>query len=153
MYQDEYGLSEILDKKAQHSMIWLAWKQDDFPAFKAFIEAFKGILNDDRYDSPFWQHRLGLFYLRYRDYLEAISHFLNGLESCSENESKLNIQSALGYCYLKTGEIKKANDHYECCLKMLGDDATIISFPYLNQLRGSLMRIKSKNSNMEMSPA
>ena len=58
----------------------MAWNRDNFEHFSFFMEEFKDVLSTKRYASAYWQNRLGQFYLKHKDYDNAIKHFEIGLK-------------------------------------------------------------------------
>lgn len=74
-----FGKEETIDNSTKNSLIWLAWKRDNFEYFSLFMTEFKDVLTTKRYDSAYWQHRFGEFYLKHKDYKNASKYFTIGL--------------------------------------------------------------------------
>jgi len=74
-----FGGDGTIDNSTKNSLIWLAWKRDNFKYFRFFMEEFKDVLETKRYASAYWQNRLGQFYLKHKDYKNAIKFLENGL--------------------------------------------------------------------------
>jgi predicted alpha/beta superfamily hydrolase len=74
-----FGGDGQIDNNTKDALIWLAWKRDNFEYFNIFMNEFKDVLTTERYASAYWQNRLGQFYLKYKDYENAIKYFNNGL--------------------------------------------------------------------------
>ncbi|WP_299158540.1 alpha/beta hydrolase-fold protein [uncultured Tenacibaculum sp.] len=75
-----FGGDEKIDDSTKNSLIWLAWKRDNFKYFSFFMEEFKGVLETKRYDSAYWKNRLGQFYLKHKDYKNAVIFFEKGIK-------------------------------------------------------------------------
>jgi predicted alpha/beta superfamily hydrolase len=75
-----FGGNGKIDDSTKNSLIWLAWKRDNFKYFRFFMEEFKDVLKTKRYQSAYWQNRLGQFYLKHKDYKNAIAFFENGIK-------------------------------------------------------------------------
>jgi predicted alpha/beta superfamily hydrolase len=74
-----FGGDGNIDENTKNGLIWLAWNSDDFKQFSFFMEEFKDVLETERYASAYWQNRFGQFYLRHKDYHNAIKYFNTGL--------------------------------------------------------------------------
>ncbi|MTI87728.1 MAG: esterase [Balneolaceae bacterium] len=61
---ERFGTDPAIDASTKNSLIWLAWRTDDFRSFKYFMEEFDDVLSTRRYASAYWQNRLGQFYLK-----------------------------------------------------------------------------------------
>ncbi len=77
--EKRFGGTGKIDNSTKNSLIWLAWKRDNFKYFSFFMEEFKDVLETKRYASAYWQNRLGQFYLKHKDYKNAIKFLENGL--------------------------------------------------------------------------
>lgn len=75
-----FGRNKKLEQNTQNSLIWLAWNKNNFKYFSYFMEEFKDVLKTKRYDNAYWQNRLALFYLKHKDYKNAIKFFENGIK-------------------------------------------------------------------------
>ncbi len=74
-----FGGDGKIAESTKNSLIWLARDHDNFKYFSFFMEEFKDVLKTKRYASAYWQHRLGQFYLKHKDYKNAIKFFEAGL--------------------------------------------------------------------------
>ena len=74
-----FGGDGEIDNSTKNALIWLAWKRDNFKYFSFFMEEFKDVLETNRYKSAYWQNRLGQFYLKYKDYINASKYFERGI--------------------------------------------------------------------------
>ncbi|MCD2259988.1 alpha/beta hydrolase-fold protein [Psychroserpens luteolus] len=74
-----FGGDETIDNSTKNGLIWLAWNRDNFEYFNLFMTEFKDVLTTKRYASAYWQNRFGQFYLKHKDYQNAIKHFNVGL--------------------------------------------------------------------------
>ena len=86
-----FGGDGKIDNSTKNALIWLAWKRDNFKYFSIFMNEFKEVLSTQRYASAYWQNRLGQFYLKHKDYNNAIKFFNYGLTKYpnSNFESKM----------------------------------------------------------------
>jgi len=75
-----FGGDGKIDNATKDRLIWLAENHDNFKYFSFFMEEFKEVLTTKRYASAYWQNRLGQFYLKYKDYKNAIKFFEIGLK-------------------------------------------------------------------------
>lgn len=76
-----FGGDGKIDNSTKNALIWLAWKRDNFKYFSFFMERFKEVLETNRYKSAYWQNRLGQFYLKHKDYKNAIKFFERGINN------------------------------------------------------------------------
>ncbi|WP_298758304.1 alpha/beta hydrolase-fold protein [uncultured Psychroserpens sp.] len=74
-----FGGDGTIDNSTKNGLIWLAWNRDNFEYFNLFMTEFKDVLTTKRYDSAYWQNRFGQFYLKHKDYQNAIKYFNIGL--------------------------------------------------------------------------
>lgn len=77
---ERFGMDKQIDNDTKDALIWLAWKRNNFEYFNIFMTEFKDVLTTKRYDSAYWQNRFGQFYLKHKDYQNAIKYFNIGLE-------------------------------------------------------------------------
>jgi len=75
-----FGGEGKIDNPTKDRLIWLAENHDNFKYFSFFMEEFKEVLSTKRYASAYWQNRFGQFYLKYKDYDNAIKFFEIGLK-------------------------------------------------------------------------
>ncbi|CAM1362783.1 alpha/beta hydrolase-fold protein [Tenacibaculum xiamenense] len=103
-----FGLPSEIDDGVKNSLIWLAWKRDNFTYFKIFMEKFKDVLQTKRYQSGYWQNRLGQFYLKYKDFNNAIKHFEIGVSKYKDSKQITKIYTGLSKAYRAIGNNEKA---------------------------------------------
>jgi len=75
-----FGGDGTIDNATKDRLIWLAENHDNFKYFSFFMEEFKDVLSTKRYASAYWQNRFGQFYLKYKDYKNAIKFFEAGIK-------------------------------------------------------------------------
>ena len=90
-----FGGDGSIHNNTKNSLIWLAWNRDNFKYFSFFMEEFKDVLSTPRYASAYWQNRLGQFYLKHKDYKNAIKYFENGLSKYPNSEFDVNLKEGL----------------------------------------------------------
>jgi len=90
-----FGFDSSIDNSTKNSLIWLAWNRDNFEYFKFFVNEFKDVLKTKRYDSAYWQYRFGQFYLKHKDYTNAIKYFNAGLTKYPNSKFEKQIKEGL----------------------------------------------------------
>ena len=75
-----FGGEDKIDNPTKDRLIWLAENHDNFKYFSFFMTEFSDVLSTERYASAYWQNRFGQFYLKYKDYDNAIKHFEIGIK-------------------------------------------------------------------------
>ena len=75
-----FGGDGEIDNKTKNGLIWLARDRDNFEYFNLFMTEFSDVLSTERYASAYWQNRFGQFYLKHKDYENAIKYFEIGIE-------------------------------------------------------------------------
>lgn len=113
-----FGTDPEIDQSTKNSLIWLAWKQDDFPSFVLFMDAFKEVLTTPRYASAYWQNRLGQFYLKYKDTTHAIEYFSRGIDQYPDPKFMSAMHAGLGGAYALENDLSKAKKHYKQAIKL-----------------------------------
>ncbi|NER12094.1 esterase [Leptobacterium flavescens] len=81
-----FGGEGKIDNSTKNRLIWLAWNRDNFEYFSFFMEEFKDVLSTQRYASAYWQNRFGQFYLKHKDYKNAIRYFEAGIKKYPNTE-------------------------------------------------------------------
>lgn len=76
-----FGGDGNIDDNTKNALIWLAWNRDNFKYFSFFMTEFTDVLSTRRYASAYWQNRFGQFYLKHKDYKNAIKYFENGIST------------------------------------------------------------------------
>jgi predicted alpha/beta superfamily hydrolase len=93
-----FGGDGRIDDSTKNGLIWLAWNRNDFEYFNIFMTEFKDVLTTKRYASAYWQNRFGQFYLKHKDYQNAVKYFDAGLNqypnSNFEQEMKQGLMDA-----------------------------------------------------------
>lgn len=110
-----FGFSEEIDNSTKNTLIWLAWKRDNFKYYNFFMTEFKDVLETRRYQSEYWQNRFGQFYLKYQDYDEAIEHFNTVIDKL---EKSARVFNGLGKAYLGKNETALAIVNLKEAIKM-----------------------------------
>jgi len=90
-----FGGDGKIDDSTKNSLIWLAWKRDNYKYFSFFMEEFKDVLKTKRYASAYWQNRLGQFYLKHKAYKNAIKFFENGIKNHPNSRLDETMKKAL----------------------------------------------------------
>ncbi|NVK53431.1 MAG: esterase [Flavobacteriaceae bacterium] len=90
-----FGADIKSEQSTQNSLIWLAWKRDNFKYFSFFMEEFKDVLKTRRYASAYWQNRLGQFYLKHKDYKNAIKFFETGIKKYPNTNFQSDMEKGL----------------------------------------------------------
>lgn len=89
-----------IDYNTKNGLIWLVWNRNNFEYFNIFMTEFKDVLTTKRYATAYWQNRFGQFYLKHKDYQNAIKYFNAGLtkypDSSFEEEMRLGIIDTKG---------------------------------------------------------
>ncbi len=90
-----FGGDGSIDDSTKNSLIWLAWRRNNFKYFSYFMNEFKEVLSTKRYASAYWQNRLGQFYLKHKDYKNAIIYFTRGLEKYPNTNFQKEMEEGL----------------------------------------------------------
>lgn len=115
---ERFGTDPEIDASTKNSLIWLAWKQDDFASFEGFMDDFKDVLSTPRYASAYWQNRLGQFYLKYEDAPHAIEYFTRGINEYPDPEYLTVMHAGLAGGFALDGDISNAKSHYKEAIKL-----------------------------------
>ncbi|MEP2935778.1 MAG: alpha/beta hydrolase-fold protein [Gilvibacter sp.] len=92
---ERFGGDSQIDDNTKNGLIWLAWNRDNFKYFNIFMTEFKDVLTTDRYASAYWQNRFGQFYLKHKDYENAIKYFNEGLTKYPSSNFQEKMQQGL----------------------------------------------------------
>ena len=96
--EKRFGSDDSIYESTKNSLIWLGLNRDNFKYFSFFMEEFKDVLETKRYANAYWQNRLAQFYLKHKDYKNAIKYFNAGLTKYPntnfEAEMKLGLSEA-----------------------------------------------------------
>lgn len=92
---ERFGLDKQIDNSTKDALIWLAWKRNNFEYFTLFMTEFKDVLTTKRYASAYWQNRFGQFYLKHKDYQNAIKYFKAGLAKYPNSQFEKEMQKGL----------------------------------------------------------
>lgn len=135
-YGGKFDLSENLDAKAKDILIWLSWKENNFPAFKFFMTEFQDVLSDYKYGTSLWQNRIGQFYLKYGDVEKAIHYFKKGIEEFQNVEYVGLLYAGLSMAYYRKGNDKLVSKYYS--------KASLVASAFNNtELNAYLIRLKT----------
>jgi len=77
---ERFGGDGKINNATKDLLIWLAWNRNNFEYFSFFMEEFSDVLSTKRYASAYWQNRFGQFYLKHKDYDNAIKYFEIGIK-------------------------------------------------------------------------
>ncbi|MGD1841034.1 MAG: alpha/beta hydrolase-fold protein [Thermonemataceae bacterium] len=100
---ERFGMDKQIDNSTKDALIWLAWKRNNFEYFTLFMTEFEEVLTTKRYASAYWQNRFGQFYLKHKDYQNAIKYFKAGLTQYPNSQFEEEMQK--GLIDAKTGKI------------------------------------------------
>jgi predicted alpha/beta superfamily hydrolase len=112
---DRFGFLENIDDSTKNTLIWLAWKRDNFEYFDLFMTEFKDVLQTKRYQSEYWQNRLGQYYLKYKKYDQAIIFFNKAKD---EFEQTAQIYNGLGRAYLAKKDKELAIENFKMAIDL-----------------------------------
>jgi len=90
-----FGFDSQIDYNTKNMLIWLAWKRNNFEYFDFFMTEFEEVLTTQRYASAYWQNRFGQFYLKHKDYENAIKYFKVGLTKYPNSKFEKQMQKGL----------------------------------------------------------
>ena len=90
-----FGIDKTVNESTQNSLIWLGLNRDNFKYFSFFMEEFKDVLKTKRYANAYWQHRLAQFYLKHKDYKNAIKFFEAGLSKYPKTQFEERMKKGL----------------------------------------------------------
>ena len=90
-----FGGDGRIDGSTKNALIWLAWNRNNFKYFNLFMTEFKDVLNTKRYASAYWQNRFGQFYLKHKDYQNAIKYFDAGLTKYPNSRFEKEMQKGI----------------------------------------------------------
>ncbi|MTI40610.1 alpha/beta hydrolase-fold protein [Fulvivirga lutimaris] len=135
---ERFGMSQEIDYATKNTLIWMAWNQDEFSAFKQFMTEFEDVLGTPRYASAYWQNRLGQYYLKYEDFDSAIPFFERGIRDYPDDEYMAQMYSGLGLSYLGNDDKKRAKQN----LKLAVQAAEKTSDQNLDVYKEQLKKVK-----------
>lgn len=98
-----FGGDGSIDNSTKNALIWLAWKRNNFEYFNLFMTEFEDVLSTERYASAYWQNRFGQFYLKHKDYENAIKYFGAGLSQYPNSNFEQEMKQ--GLISSKTGKV------------------------------------------------
>lgn len=90
-----FGGVDGIDNGTKNGLIWLAWNRNDFEYFNIFMNEFKDVLTTERYASAYWQNRFAQFYLKHKDYQNAIKYFDIGLTKYPNSNFEEEMQQGM----------------------------------------------------------
>ncbi len=115
---ERFGTDPEIDASTKNSLIWLAWKHDDFASFNLFVTEFEEVLSTRRYASAYWQNRLGQFCLKNGDTTHAIEYFERGINEYPDPKYLEVMHAGLGSSYSQISDKSKAKAHYKEAIKL-----------------------------------
>ncbi|OJJ23934.1 hypothetical protein BKI52_06175 [marine bacterium AO1-C] len=108
-----YDLPTGIHKQTVHFLLLSALKENNITQFEAFDRRFKGhIANKTR---ALWFNRFGRFYLKHSNQTRALEVFQTGLKKFPNSALLYN---GLGDIYLKKGDTKVAEKHYQKAVEL-----------------------------------
>ncbi len=122
---ERFGINTEINNSTKNTLIWLAWRRDNFEYFTFFMDEFKDVLVTNRYQSAYWQNRLGQFYLKYKDYDHAIQYFEFGIQNYPDPKRMTTMYNGLGDAYSGKGMKKDALSAYNKSLEIDADQTQI----------------------------
>ena len=78
--EKRFGSDNSVNESTQNSLIWLGLNRNNFKYFSLFMDQFKEVLKTNRYANAYWQNKFGQFYLKHKDYKNAIKFFEIGIK-------------------------------------------------------------------------
>ncbi|MEO9853410.1 MAG: alpha/beta hydrolase-fold protein [Reichenbachiella sp.] len=102
-----------IDNSTKNTLIWMAWKEDNFSSFDLFMKEFADVLDTKRYASAYWQNRLAQFYLKYGDVVNAITYFNRGIQKYPDPKYLAKMHAGLGEAYRSKGDRKLAVKNFK----------------------------------------
>jgi len=135
---ERFGFSTEIDNSTKNSLIWLAWKRDDFESFSYFMDEFADVLSTPRYASAYWQNRLAAFYLKHNDLDHAILYYQAGISKYPDPQRLAKMHYGLGKAFLQKEDTKQAKSQFEKAVKLAKKHAD----PDLAQYQKQLSQLK-----------
>ncbi|NAS31688.1 esterase [Flavobacteriaceae bacterium R38] len=122
---EKYNIAEDIHKDTKHFLLLQAMKEDNYKAFKFFMEEF-----DDYYKSKtrdLWFNRYAQFYLKHHNFDQAFQIFNAGLEKFENSSLILN---GLGDFYFVKNNTKKAKSYYHKAVEIAikNSDSNLIEY-------------------------
>ncbi len=108
-----FNIPTEIDASTKNSLIWLAWKRDNFEVFDLFMTEFSDVLTTNRYANAYWQNRLGQYYLKYNSFDKAISFFAKGINTYSDEKYNAEMHAGIGMAYYGNTNKKLAKKHLQ----------------------------------------
>ena len=91
----------------------------------AHTNEFKDVLSTRRYQSAYWQNRLGQFYLKHKDYNNAIFYFTTGIKDYPKSNRMAMMYAGLGDAYLGIKNPIKALEAYKKSIAIKPDQEEV----------------------------
>ncbi|MBX2877423.1 MAG: tetratricopeptide repeat protein [Saprospiraceae bacterium] len=129
-----YEFSPEIDNSTKNSLIWLAWKRDNFESFSYFMSEFADVLGTPRYASAYWQNRLAQFYLKHGDLEHAIQYFEQGISKYPDPQRLATMHAGLGMAYQAKGDAVQARLHLQRAVKWAEEQSDSDLAKYQEQL-------------------
>lgn len=131
---NRYDFPTEISSSAKNSLIWLAWNRDDFQTFNFFMTEFEDVLSTRRYASAYWQNRFAQFYLRHKDYENAIEYFNTGIFNYAESDFLAEMHFGLGNAYFGKNNNNDAISNYKMAVKIAKKNSDMNLESYKEQL-------------------
>ncbi|MEP1035090.1 hypothetical protein [Ekhidna sp.] len=147
-YAEKFRLSPDLDTKTKDILIWLAWKENNFPAFKFFMTEFSNNLSEEKYATSLWQNRIGHFYLKYGDIENAINHFLIGVKEFQNVEYLGLLYAGLSMAYYRSNNRKLAEKYVSKANLVARNQDNIELNSYIIRLENLMGKSSAYGSNL-----
>ncbi len=131
---ERFGISTAIDASTKNSLIWLAWKRDNFVAFDLFMSEFEGVLSTRRYANAYWQNRLAQYYLKNNAFDKAITFFEKGITDYADERYMAEMHAGLGMSFKGKGEMKLARKHLKKAVEIAVNAGDLKEETYRAQL-------------------
>ena len=115
---ERFSFPKSIDDSTKNGLIWLAWNKDNFDYFKLFMNEFKDVLSTKRYQSGYWQNRLGQMYLKHGDITSALTFFNNGINNFSDSKELAEMHFGIAQANFTLKKKKEAKKHIKTAIKI-----------------------------------
>jgi predicted alpha/beta superfamily hydrolase len=109
--EKRFGSDDSIYESTQNSLIWLGLNRDNFEYFNFFMTEFSDVLSTERYASAYWQNRLAQFYLKHKDFNNAIKYFEYGIAKYPDSAELKEMYDGLSNAYQGNGNNIKAKEY------------------------------------------
>ena len=125
-----------ISEGTKNTLIWLAWKRDNFEYFKMFMSAFSDVLTTPRYDSAYWQNRFGRFYLKHGELDTAKDYFQKAIVNYPNT---LSLHEGLAQVFKAQGDTAGAQAQYLKAIALAEQSQD----PSVSQLKADLAKLRA----------